>query len=157
MSPLHVRSKVCMVPFHVLSKVWIAPFHLRSKVYKFAPHMDRSHADFAPHVERRHIVKEQNNSNKCQFKPIFKNNFLKPPIYKKFIWHTRQLLNIKIFLERVSLMTYQTWNSIHRGNLLIQVWSLDPSWRNVRDFLELRKLSTQVLQVTNPHKFYFLF
>ena len=70
MSPLHVRSKVCIAPFHVRSKVCIAPFHVRSKVYKFAPHMDgsnadfaphmeESHADFAPHMEQRHSCRDQ--------------------------------------------------------------------------------------------------
>ena len=70
MSPLHVRSEVCIAPFHVRSKVCIAPFHVRSKVNKFAPHMDgsnadfaphmgESHADFAPHMEQRHSCRDQ--------------------------------------------------------------------------------------------------
>ena len=47
MSPLHVRSKVCLAPFHVRSKVCIAP------------HMEGNHADFAPHMKRRHSFKDQ--------------------------------------------------------------------------------------------------
>ena len=54
MSPLHVRSEVCMSPFHVRSKVCIAPIHVRSKFADFAPHMDGSNADFAPHIEGSH-------------------------------------------------------------------------------------------------------
>ena len=62
-SPLHVRSEVCMTPFHVQSKVYIAPFYVRSKDCKFSPHlehwsiadfsrhMEGSHAQFAPHME----------------------------------------------------------------------------------------------------------
>ena len=91
MSPLHVRSEVCIAPFHVQSKVCIAPFHVRSKVYKFAPHMDgsnadfaphmeESHADFAPHMEQRHSCRDQKKQN-MQFLQIFKNIFFKPPIF----------------------------------------------------------------------------
>ena len=40
MSPLQVRSKVCMAVFHVRSKVCIASIHVRSKLAAFAPHMD---------------------------------------------------------------------------------------------------------------------
>ena len=70
MSPLYVRSKVCMTPFHVRSNVSTAPIHVRSKVCKFAldmdgsyaefaPHMEGSHGDFAPHMERRHSFRQQ--------------------------------------------------------------------------------------------------
>ena len=69
-SPIHVKSKVCIAPFHVRSKVCIALFHVRSKIDKFAPHMDGSkadfaphmegsHADFAPHMERRHCCRDK--------------------------------------------------------------------------------------------------
>ena len=59
MSPLHVRSKVCMAPFYVLSKVCIAPIYVRSKFADIAPHIDGSNADFAPHIERRHSFRDQ--------------------------------------------------------------------------------------------------
>ena len=70
MSPLYVRSKVCMAPFNVRSKVCMASIHVRSKVCKFAtymdgsnvdfaPHMEGSHEDFAPHMERRHSFRDQ--------------------------------------------------------------------------------------------------
>ena len=51
MSPLHVRSKVCMASFHLRSEVGIAHIHVRSKVCQFASHMDGSNADFAPHMK----------------------------------------------------------------------------------------------------------
>ena len=70
MSPLHVRSEVCMASFHVRIKICIAPIHVHSKDCKFAPHlegsnadfalhMEGSQADFAPHMERRHSFKYQ--------------------------------------------------------------------------------------------------
>ena len=53
MSPLYVRSKVCIAPFHVRSKVCFASIHVPSKVCKFASHMNGSIADLAPHMEGR--------------------------------------------------------------------------------------------------------
>ena len=86
MSPLYVRSKVCMAPFHVRSKVYIAPIHVRSKVCKFAshmdgsnadfaPHMPGSHADFAPHLEQRHSFRDQRIAKIASFEKILKELF----------------------------------------------------------------------------------
>ena len=85
MSPLYVRSKVCMAPFNVWSKVFIAPIHVESKVCKFAPHMDGSNADFALHMEgrhadfalhnkRRHSFKDQIKAKNSNFCPFSKTN-----------------------------------------------------------------------------------
>ena len=70
MSPLHVRSEVCMVPLHVRSKFCFAPFFVWTKDCKLAPllersitdfalHKEGSHADFVPHMERRHSFRDQ--------------------------------------------------------------------------------------------------
>ena len=91
MSPLHVRSKVCMAPFSVRSQICIAPIHVRSKFADFAPHMygsnadfaphlEGSHADFAPRLERRHSFRDQ----QIAFILIF-GKFLKNLVFTTYI------------------------------------------------------------------------
>ena len=53
-SPLHVRSKVCLALYHVRSEGCIAPIHVQSKVCQFAPHKGGSNAGFAPLMEGSH-------------------------------------------------------------------------------------------------------
>ena len=88
-SPLHVRSKVCLAPFHVRSKFNIAPFYVQRKDCKFAPHleesnadfalhMEASNADFAPHMERRNSFRDQQIA-KIYISAIF---FFKPPMFE---------------------------------------------------------------------------
>ena len=74
MSPLHVRSKVCM-----------ATFDVRRKVCQFAPHIKGSHADFAPHMEWRHSFGERKLQT-LQFLQIFKKNF--SPVHLQFTAYT---------------------------------------------------------------------
>ena len=50
MSPLHVRSRVCMAPIHVVNKVCITPIHVWNKFADW----EGSHADFTPHIEQKH-------------------------------------------------------------------------------------------------------
>ena len=80
MSPLHVRSEVCMAPFHVRSKVCIAPIHVQNKVCQFAPHMDGSNADFASHMEGRRSFRDQQIAKIAIFtsfqKYLFKTTYI---------------------------------------------------------------------------------
>ena len=78
-SPLHVRSKVCMAPFYVRSKECKFAPHLEESNADFAPHMEGSHADFAPHMERRHSFRNQ-QIDKDAVLAHKKNSFFKPPI-----------------------------------------------------------------------------
>ena len=120
MSPLDVRSKVCMALFHVWSKVCIAPIHVRSKVCKFAPHMDGSyadfapdmegiHADFAPHMERRHCFRDQIKAKTASFA-----NF------------QRELLKITNFLGvyMTYVTTFDNTNILRESTFNICYWRL---------------------------------
>ena len=64
MSPLNVRSKVC-----------IAPFHVRSKVYKFAPHMNGSNAHFAPRIDGSNADSARHMERRHNFRDIIKAEF----------------------------------------------------------------------------------
>ena len=86
MTPLYVRSKVCMAPFHVRSKVCNAPIHVQSKVCKlalhmdgsianFAPHMEGSHADLAPRIKRRHSFRYQMIAKTASFANLHRELF----------------------------------------------------------------------------------
>ena len=77
-SPLHVRSKVCMAPFHVQSKVCKSLIQVRSKFAHFAPHMEGSHVDIALHIEWRHSFMDQQKLV-LHILPIFKKNLFNPP------------------------------------------------------------------------------
>ena len=93
MSPLHVRSKVCMGPFNVRSKVCIAPIHWQSKFVDFTPHVEGTNADLF-------------SGSRKYLKLLFLPNFfkkIKTPIFKEFIWPMWILLIIKIFWGRVPL------------------------------------------------------
>ena len=86
MSPLYVRSKVCMASFLVQSKVCIAPIQVWNKVCKFALHMDGSNADFVLHMEGGHVSFAPHMEWRHSFRdqialPVFKWKYLKPPIY----------------------------------------------------------------------------
>ena len=92
MSPLHVRSKVCMAPFYMRSKVCIAPIHVGSKLADFAPH--GSKADFVPHMEGSHadfvriwsgdIGSGTKKLLKLSILPIVFKNLLSPIIFWDF-------------------------------------------------------------------------
>ena len=74
MSPLDVRSKVCIAPFQVRSKFpAFAALHIEGNNADFAPHMEGSHEDFTSHIERRHSFKNQKKGkivNSANFKNI---------------------------------------------------------------------------------------
>ena len=59
MSPLHVRSRVCIAPFHVRGKFCEFAPHMDGRNADFARHTEESHADFVPHMERRHSFRNQ--------------------------------------------------------------------------------------------------
>ena len=120
MSPLNVRSKVCMAPFHVRSKVCIAPIHVRSKVCKITAHMDGSnadfslhiegsHADFAPHMERRHSFRDRIIAKPACFangqRKLFKTTNI-CGVYMIYVTNLR----MKIFWGRVPLITREEKN-----------------------------------------------
>ena len=68
-SPLHVRSEVC-----------IAPFYVRSKDYEFATHLEGSNANFAQHMEQRHSFRDQQTAKIATSANCFFLLSLKPPI-----------------------------------------------------------------------------
>ena len=84
MSPLYVRSKVCMAPYHVQSKVCKFAPHMDGSNTDFAPHMEWSNADFAPQMEQKHSFRDQILKNfKCKFCQ-FKRDLFKTTMSKEF-------------------------------------------------------------------------
>ena len=78
MSPLLMRSKVCMAPINMQSKFADFTPHMEGSNSDFAQHMEGNHAHFAPHMERRHSFRDQNNlnCNFCQISKYFVSNCL---------------------------------------------------------------------------------
>ena len=59
MSPVLVRSKVCIATIHVRSKVCQFAPHMDESKADLVPHMKGSHADFAPYMKWRHSFRDQ--------------------------------------------------------------------------------------------------
>ena len=87
MSPLYVRSKVCIAPFQLPSKVCIAP------------HMDGSHADFALQLERRHSFNDQIGAKNACFANGQRELFKTTTILGVYMIYVTTFENVNILRE----------------------------------------------------------